>query len=128
MFWSNRLNSVTVKLSYSTAMIRVMRIPTNIFTKKNLNVLFWQIYQYLKLFSLPVLYCTITAVLHYLALQHYCCIVICVASVCNLRVGKTLLMLDNILRTLSHKTDIVKYTWNVSSKNRLWIEIDSRRW
>ena len=91
-------------------MIRVMRIPTNIFTKKNLNVLFWQIYQYLKLFSLPVLYCTITVVLHYLALQHYCCIVICVASVCNLRVGKTLLMLDNILRTLSHKTDIVKYT------------------
>ena len=128
MFWSNRLNSVTVKLSYSTAMIRVMRIPTNIFTKKNLNVPFWQIYQYLKLFSLPVLYCTITVVLHYLALQHSCCIVICVASVCNLRVGKTLLMLDNILRTLSHKTDIVKYTWNVSSKNRLWIEIDSRRW
>ena len=49
------------------------------FHQKNLDVPFWQIYQYMELCSSPVLYCTITVVLHYLALQHHCYIVICVA-------------------------------------------------
>ena len=37
--------------------------------QKNLDVPFQQIYQYLKLYLLPVLYCTTTVVLHYLAPQ-----------------------------------------------------------
>ena len=48
--------------------------------QKNLDVPFWHIYQYLKLCSMPVLYYTITDVLHYLALQHQCCIVTCFPS------------------------------------------------
>ena len=51
------------------------------FHQKNLDVPFWQIYQYMKLCLLPVLY-TVPPLLclHYLALQHHSCIVILVAS------------------------------------------------
>ena len=59
-----------------------MRTFTTIFTKKIwMYIPFWQIYQYLKLHSLPVLYCTTTVVLHYLA---HCnaSVVTCVVSIC----------------------------------------------
>ena len=50
--------------------------------QKHLDVPFWQIYQYLKLSLLPVLYCTTTVVFHSHALhfQHQCCIATCVDS------------------------------------------------
>ena len=48
--------------------------------QKKLDMPFWQIYQYLKLCSLPELYCTTATALHYLALQHQRCIVTCAAS------------------------------------------------
>ena len=47
--------------------VRVMRTLPPSSPKKNLDAPFWQIYQYLKVCSLPVLYCTTTVVLHYLA-------------------------------------------------------------
>ena len=59
--------------------------------QKNLDVPFWQIYQYLELCSLPVLYCTATAVLH--VLHGNASVVTCVASMkycLSLRVRKTL--------------------------------------
>ena len=47
--------------------------------QKNLDIQFWQIYQYLKSCSPPVLRCSTSVVLHYLALQHHLCIVTCAA-------------------------------------------------
>ena len=71
--------------------------------QKNLDVPFWQIYQYLKLCSLPVLYCTTTVVLHYLAPQRQCCNLCCVDEIlsqfaCPSNV-KVVLILGKILRT-----------------------------
>ena len=79
--------------------------------QKNLDVPFWQIYQYLKLCSLPVLYCTTTVVLHYLAPQRQCCNLRCVDEIlfqfaCPQNV-KIVLILGIILRTLSY----IKDTW-----------------
>ena len=51
--------------------------------QKNLNIPFWQIYQYLKLRALQKLYYTTTIVLHYLALQNHRCIVTCAALLKN---------------------------------------------
>ena len=48
--------------------------------QNNLDIPFWQIYQYLRLCSLPVLYCTTTVLLYCLELEHQCCIVTYVAS------------------------------------------------
>ena len=74
--------------------------------QKNLDVPFWYIYQYLKLCSLPVLYCTTTVVLHYLAPQRQCCNLCCVDEIlsqfaCPQNV-KIVLILSKILRTLSY--------------------------
>ena len=49
--------------------------------QKNLDVPFWEICQYLKLCSLPALYCTTTVVLHYLAPQCQCCNLYCIDEI-----------------------------------------------
>ena len=74
--------------------------------QKDLDVPFWQIHQYFKLFLLPVLYCTTTAVLHFAPLQRQCCNLCCLDEILSQfacpQYIKIVLILCKILRTLSY--------------------------